>query len=539
MEHASTVDIGARKRRQDGINEDSVATTILQNHHRSTSRPVGIFVLGDGVGGEASGDVASFLATTVVRQRLTTALQGTGTDLTEAFDVDAYPGDPPTVDGDPRRALSEGQIRTAIQESVDAAHRHVQRYAAEIGGRPATTIVVAVYVDGTVYYGWVGDSRLYVVNETDESITQLTEDHAVTNVLLERGEIEDDAHARVHEDATAITRVVGGSSSAKPSVDVEFGTTELYGDDVLLLTSDGLIDAYPHTARLRRAYESAEDTDAVCAEIRETLVTDDEIRDVVLDAPALQTAADDLVALANDRGGKDNISLTLARDPAAEQSPDRIVSRSETVIEPGDESTADQPPSDDADPETAGGATEDADTDGNAATTAVETVSVADDAQRRAAIALPGAGRVIAIREEATLGRPDAADQPDVPLPITDTEVVEGVHAAVTYDPDEDTWRVVDRSTAGTHVEVADGEWLLLLSEEGLAFHREAGFDPDAATERSIRSGATLEDGTAFVLEDPRNDDAVVCRFFSSVERAERGLAEGEIERTRFEQFLT
>lgn len=149
------------------------------------------------------------------------------------------------------------------------------------------------------------------------------------------------------------------------------------------------------------------------------------------------------------------------------------VSRSETVIEPGDESSPEEPDGD------GDGTWEDeiATVDDRPDTADVEVVSVAGEGETRAAIAIPGADRVVAIGETATLGRPDAAEQPDVPLPITDTEVVEGDHAAVTTDGN--VWRVVDRSTAGTHVEVADGEWSLLLSEEGLAFHRDAGFDRD------------------------------------------------------------
>ncbi len=608
MEHASSVDIGARKRRSDGINEDSVASAVLENHHRGTGRSVGVFVLADGVGGEASGDVASFLVTSIVRKRLTEHLQGSATDVLERFDVDAYPADPPTADEDARAALAEGRIRNVVQDAIDAAHRQIQQYAAAIGGQPATTVVAAVYADGKLHYGWVGDSRLYVVNTKHGEIRQLTEDHAVTNVRLKRGEIADEEYARVHRDASAITNAVGGSSNGKPTVDVEFGTATVFAEDVVVLTSDGLIDAYPDVKPLRKEYERAEDTDAVREKIRETLVTEDEIRDLVLDADDLRTAVSDLVEFANERGGKDNISIALARDPTARPTPDSVVSRAQTVVEPadaggngdaGDEGAGDEDgsagdedakersddqdgtddpgePADDAESTGASGnevdaqataaagsdptdtgessqpGTEGAEADGDATPSpdaspaesnerddGVDVVPLGGDGPTTGALAIPGEETVYEIRGDVSVGR-DAggSDGPDLPLDVTTDAHVERVHALVTFDEAEGEWRVTDRSTSGTHVEVNEGEWLLLLSEEGLDRHRESGFDPDAATDRTIEQETTLEDGTAFVVEDPRHDDAVTCRFFTSVGRARERVADDAVRDGKFERFL-
>ncbi|SFR92374.1 Serine/threonine protein phosphatase PrpC [Halomicrobium zhouii] len=591
MEHASSVDVGARKRGSGGINEDSVATTVLENHHRETGRSVGVFVLADGVGGEASGDVASFLVTSIVRKRLTERLQGSATDVLERFGIDAYPADPPTVDEDPRAVLSEGRIRSAIKDGVDAAHRKIQEYASAIGGQPATTVVVAVYADGKLHYGWVGDSRLYVVNTKRGTIRQLTEDHAVTNVRLKRGEIEDEAYARVHEDATAITNAVGGSSAGKPSVDVEFGTTDVFREDVIMLTSDGLVDAYPDVRPLRREYERAEDTDPVCEKIRDTLVTEDEIMELVLGAEDLHGAVTDLVAFANERGGKDNISITLARDPNARPTPESMVSRAETVIEPADDGSEGYDGSDDSDgndstqadassdgPEPGGSAGDDSPDPPASASTGQETNATgatdaepdgtgstgeSDDPESAAdpdasgsqahdvdvvslgsgspsaALAVPSEGTVYEIAADTTVGRGGESDQdPDLALDVATDAHVEPVHARITFDESGQEWQITDRSSSGTHVEVGDGEWLLLLSEEGLERHRESGFDPDAATERSIEQSTALEEGAAFVVEDPREDDAITCRFFTSVELARERLADGSVREAGFERFV-
>ena len=592
MEYASTIDIGARKQRRDGINEDAIATAVFENHHRRTERPLGIFVLGDGVGGEDCGDVAAFLATTVVRKRLTTALLGTGTDVPEAFGIDAYEPVPPTSEdeADVEVPVSESRIRTAIQESVDAAQRHVQEFARSIGGRPATTLVVGVYVDGQLHYGWVGDSRIYLINERHEEARQLTRDHAVTNELLEEGEIDDEVYARVHPDATAITNAVGGSAHGSPSVDVEFGTAEIYRDDIMLFTSDGVIDAYPDNRSLREAYHAASDVDAAREEIRESLVTDDEIRDVVLAADDLSAAVDDLVALANDRGGKDNLSVTLARDLGTTPSPDsppprgtatdaRALTDQATVIEPADgrdedgsgdrdsvsgsdsasasapasgsepagsgSEPAERPAADDAsgagtdepEPSAAPGGSDRSQSAGGTE----KVVSAGEGEPPSAALTIAGDETIFEVVDGVTIGRTvdDRDRNPNIGLVVDDDEPVEANHARLEFDEDG-YWRIRDISAVGTFVEADDapGQWKVLLSEQGAALHRRHGFDPSAAAQSDLDETTRLRNGSAFTLEDPRKEEPITFRFFASVDRArERTRWEGPSDGRPFEGY--
>lgn len=602
MEHASTVDIGARKRRSNGTNEDSIATAVLENHHRQTSRSVGIFVLGDGVGGEARGDVASSLVTTVVRKRLTDELLGPGTDLLERFDIDAYRHDPPTAtdEDEPGAVLSGERIRTAIQDGVDTAHQHVQQYAREIDSRPATTIVVGVYFDGRLHYGWVGDSRLYLLNTAHEEIEQLTTDHAVTNELLARGEIDDEEYARVHRDATAITNAIGGSAHGRPTVDVEFGSVAVYSDDVIMLTSDGLIDAYPDVRPLREAYDRADDTESVREEIRETLVTDDELLEIVLDAANLHEAVDRLVSFANDRGGKDNLSIVLARDPSADPSPDSLQPRLDMIDSAAliDQTTVIQA-AEDGDVTEDGNATEDGSggnqreasgtsdpgegcdlgesdgrsgpnesneisessesmqardstesnqsgaSDHDAGTSADSTanVNVVPAGERgppTAAITVSGSETVFEIGDGVSIGHDTGVDEerPDIDV-VVDDDLVEDNHARVEYDDGAGHWHVRDTSSSGTYVEVDEGEWALLLSSEGADFHREHGFDPGAIVERDLNETYRLEDGMVFSLEDPRNEEPITLRFFTSVDRARNHSPDEDgMEGRRFSRFL-
>jgi hypothetical protein len=178
-----------------------------------------------------------------------------------------------------------------------------------------------------LHYGWVGDSRAYVVNlgdrEPDQRVTRLTTDHSEVERLVEQGKI-DEVEAHVHRRSNRITRALGGTRTEDPatsSIEVDTASVPLYADDVLLLTSDGLIDAYTGAPRLHREYEEADDTEPVRERILDRAVTDDEIGAVIRDSPSLSAAADRFVELSNDRGGKDNLSLVLARDESLPDSP--------------------------------------------------------------------------------------------------------------------------------------------------------------------------------------------------------------------------
>jgi len=181
-----------------------------------------------------------------------------------------------------------------------------------------------IYADGKLHYGWVGDSRAYVVNSARETISPLTRDHAVVQEWVDSDEI-DPVEAHVHPNGNEITRALGGSGYEDPgeaTVQVDTRTVRLYAEDTVLATSDGLIDAQTDAPGLYEEYVDSDRADAVADRIREAVVTDDEIRDVVLDASSLDAASKEFVALANDRGGKDNISVLLFADSALPETPE-------------------------------------------------------------------------------------------------------------------------------------------------------------------------------------------------------------------------
>jgi len=301
MDYTTSVDIGRKKARRDGINEDSVSALLFNESHRDSVRQsAGVFVLADGVGGTSGGDVASFLATTVVPDelsplalRLARAENPVFDDLD--MDTDGLPGTP-----------SKEDIRKSISDAVARADEEIRKRRRGQGS--ATTIVVGVYARGQLHLGWVGDSPAYVINRSERRIEQVTRDHSAVAYYVSKGQISPTV-ARVHSDKSTISRAVGGSNA-----DVEFTSVPIFGDDIVLFTSDGLLDAYDRSRELYQEYLRAENKEAVESKIREKVVTEDEIRNRVLDAWTLEEAAESLLELTQKRGGTDNFSVVLFAD---------------------------------------------------------------------------------------------------------------------------------------------------------------------------------------------------------------------------------
>lgn len=330
IEYATALDIGNRKRREGGVNEDSVAVNVLEEGHLDADRRAGVFVLADGAGGARAGDVASYIATVEVTRRLTRALwDARRFGETDRDGAGAARRLGETAVADPLAGGDADWILDRIETAIQSTHtRILQAVDAHGLGTAYTTIVAGVKAGDHLYYGWVGDSRLYVVNDhpdlaDGERIRPLTQDHSVVEQLLQRGEI-DDVESHVHRQGNRITRALGGAADEDPvasSIAVDTNYVELFAEDTVLFTSDGLVDAYADAPELHEEYRQADDTASVERRILEKAVTDDEIRDVLLEADSLEAAADRYVTLSNQRGGKDNISVILFRDRTLDSSP--------------------------------------------------------------------------------------------------------------------------------------------------------------------------------------------------------------------------
>jgi protein phosphatase len=218
-----------------------------------------LFVVADGMGGHQAGEEASSLAVrTIERETLNT--------LKWFFHLQGP---------EEKNVLSEFQaaLRHADSALFEAATRHP-----EFQGM-GTTVTMAYTLGRELFVVHVGDSRCYLYR--GGRLHRLTRDHTLTAELVRRGALgpEEAAH---HPYRHIITNCVGGT---EPGVEVEARKHELAVGDVLLLCSDGLTE----------------------------MVDDAGIAAVLHDEANLQAACERLVALANEAGGKDNITVVLAR----------------------------------------------------------------------------------------------------------------------------------------------------------------------------------------------------------------------------------
>ena len=138
-----------------------------------------------------------------------------------------------------------------------------------------TTLVAATVKGEEVYIVNVGDSRLYKIGDR---IEQITEDHSLVEEMVRMGEISRE-QARNHPDKNIITKAIGVSDNVEP----DYFDTELRKGECLLMCSDGL----------------------------STMVTDQQIKEIVDMRTDLDSCARELIRAANHNGGRDNIAVVL------------------------------------------------------------------------------------------------------------------------------------------------------------------------------------------------------------------------------------
>lgn len=141
-----------------------------------------------------------------------------------------------------------------------------------------TTLVLASYSGHTLCVANVGDSRLYLISD---KIRQITTDHSLVEEMIRMGGL-DREKARSHPDKNIITRAVG----VVDEVDADFfEVDDIKTGDIVLMCSDGLSN----------------------------MISDTELEEIVREETSLEDRAKKMIALANQRGGKDNITVILAR----------------------------------------------------------------------------------------------------------------------------------------------------------------------------------------------------------------------------------
>jgi serine/threonine protein phosphatase PrpC len=221
-----------------------------------------LYVLSDGMGGQAHGEVASKLA---VQTILTHCRQGENSRATPIF-------------GESSPDVSERTNRLA--SAIHLANRKVFETASsndEHRGMGAT--IVAAWIEAQrLSIAHVGDSRAYLLRAG--SMDQLTADHSLVAEKVRVG-ILTPQEADASEMQSVLTRAVGSNSS----VEVDTDEQVLLAGDFVLLCTDGLT----------------------------RMVTDPEIASTLLTSASAQESAERLVDLANDNGGVDNVSVIVLR----------------------------------------------------------------------------------------------------------------------------------------------------------------------------------------------------------------------------------
>ncbi len=221
-----------------------------------------LFILSDGIGGAAHGEVASDLAVNTIEEHC----RKSTTDPSLPYE------------GDFRPDLSERTNRLA--SALRLANRAIYRTAssnAEMRGMGAT--IVAIWLDGErLSLAHVGDSRAYRLRQ--QSLEQLTRDHSLVAEQVRLGILTPEQAERSAYQ-TMLIRALGASETVEVDVDEHL----MIEGDTYLLCSDGL----------------------------SRMVPDDQIADAIRSAQKSQKAADHLVDLAKAAGGLDNVTAILVR----------------------------------------------------------------------------------------------------------------------------------------------------------------------------------------------------------------------------------
>lgn len=249
-------DVGRRRER----NEDS----------HLVDDDLGLYVVSDGMGGHAAGDVASALAVSAIE----TAIRDEAALLEKVASRD-----------EPASRLSE-----LVERAIVEASQRVHTKATEPGG-PAgmgCTLTVLVVAGPFAVMGHVGDSRLYLVR--GEGVSQLSADHTVVAELLRAGLIGEDEMEH-HPYAHVLSRAIG----TQPAIQVDTLVLDVLPGDRFLLCSDGFSNY------LERPADLASELHGDPGELTESMV-----------------------AMANDAGGSDNITVVLVEIESEAPQTDRV-----------------------------------------------------------------------------------------------------------------------------------------------------------------------------------------------------------------------
>lgn len=234
------------------VNEDRILAETVPAGPKAA--PLALLLVADGLGGHEGGEVASAMARDTLREV-----------VDQAFSAGAPPA---------------SHLSKILANALKLANERIYEVGREMfgAGRPGTTMTACLLSAKRYDIAHVGDSRAYMVSP--RHIMQLTDDDSVVADAVRQGLITQE-QARLSPYRNQLTRSIGTTVFVDPSI---YHAPSERGD-VIVLCSDGLSE----------------------------YVAPDEIRDAVIERPVLQQVCRDLVELAKQRGGHDNISVVAAR----------------------------------------------------------------------------------------------------------------------------------------------------------------------------------------------------------------------------------
>lgn len=226
----------------------------------------GLFIVCDGMGGHNSGEVASKLAVDVISKNFGQSVdkQQRSPDSTQVM----------FGENNPKISETANRLVSAVRLANTVIFESSRNYPQNQG--MGTTVVAVVTKDGVHTVSWVGDSRVYLVRHGQ--IQQLSVDHSLVQEQMNKGLITG-LQAESSEYKNILTRALGAAEN------VEVDTIEIPAmeDDYLLLCTDGLTRMLP----------------------------DDRILEAVKKYEMPQVICDNLIRLANEAGGRDNVTAVV------------------------------------------------------------------------------------------------------------------------------------------------------------------------------------------------------------------------------------
>lgn len=238
-------------------NEDALFALSSVLASDNTNIPFGLFIIADGMGGHQHGEVASSVA---IRTMASHVIQKLFVPMNS-----------------PDRQTPDVSLQEVLQAGVLEAHQSILKEA--VGG--GTTLTTALYVGNQLMISHVGDSRAYAIHP-DGRIHVITRDHSLVKRLEELGQITS-SEAAIHPQRNVLYRALGQGEPFEPDVT----TYPMPHKGHILLCSDGLWG----------------------------VISEKDMFEIIRSSTSLQQACHQMVEVANNAGGPDNISVILIRTP--------------------------------------------------------------------------------------------------------------------------------------------------------------------------------------------------------------------------------